>query len=112
MMRKLLAAGMAAMTVFTVTARAAEAKPANTSAYTYTATIDCGAGPVIVGSTDDMFAPLVDLRSGKQYKPVAWDVVVGDRSIQASNGKKAPKHAVDCSYDDGVAVGVVTVKKA
>jgi hypothetical protein len=109
MMRKLLAAGMAATTLLAGTATAASAKP---SAYTYTATIDCGAGPVVVGSTDDMFAPLVDLSSGKQYKPLAWNVVVDGRVIQASKRDKLPKHATDCSYDDGVAVGTVTVKKA
>jgi hypothetical protein len=109
MMRKLLTAGMAAMTLLTVTATAASAK---TSAFTYTATIDCGSGPTTVGSTDDLFAPLVDLSSGKKYKPVAWDVVVDGQSFQASQGKQTAKHATACSYDDGVAVGTVTVKKA
>jgi hypothetical protein len=109
-MRKLLAAGMAAMTLLGVGATAASAKPAKT--YSYTATIDCGAGPRTVGSTDNLFAPLVDLDSRKVYLPVAWDVVVDGRSIQAVKPGKRPKHAVDCSYDDGVAVGTVTVRRA
>ena len=111
-MRKLLAAGMAAATLLTLGASSASAKPAKATAYSYTATIDCGSGPVVVGSTDDLFAPLVDLRSGKKYKPIAWSVVVDGRTIEASLGTKTPKHAVDCSYDDGVATGTVTVKKA
>jgi hypothetical protein len=110
MMRKLLAAGMAATTLLGLGATAASAKPAK--AYAYTATIDCGAGPRTVGSTDDLFAPLVDLRTGQKYQPLAWDVVVDGRSIQATRPGKPTKHAVDCSYDDGVAVGTVTVKKA
>jgi hypothetical protein len=80
--------------------------------YTYTATIDCGSGPVEVGSTDELFAPLVDLASGTKYKPVAWNVAVGDRVIQATKQGEPKKHAVDCSYTDGVATGTVTVKKA
>jgi hypothetical protein len=110
MMRKLLTAGMAAMLVLTLSATAASAKP-KTTAYAYTATIDCGRGSVTVGSTDDLFAPLVDLRSGKRYQPVAWDVVVDGRAIQAVKPGPAPKRPVACSYDDGVAVGTVFVKK-
>jgi predicted peroxiredoxin len=111
MMRKLLAAGMAAMALLGVTAGTATAKPGKHD-FTYIATIDCGSGPIEVGSTDDLFAPLVDLSSGRKYQPVAWDVVVDGRTIQVSDRKKLPKHSVDCSYDDGVATGTVTVKKA
>jgi hypothetical protein len=77
--------------------------------FTYTATIDGGQGPVVVSSTDDLFAPLVDLATGRQYLPVAWDVKVGDQEITATRPGKLPKHTVDCSYDDGTAVGTVTV---
>jgi hypothetical protein len=106
-MRNLLAATMAATTLLAVTATAASAKQ---PAYTYTATIDCGSGAVVVGSTDDLFAPLVDLSSGRKYKPLAWNVVVDGRTIQATKGDKPVKHGDDCSYDDGVARGTVTVK--
>ena len=78
--------------------------------YTYYATIDCGAGPVEVGSWDDLWAPLVDLESGKKYKPIAWHVSVGEFVI--GEVKRDHKHAVECSYSDGVATGTVTVKKA
>ena len=110
-MRKLLAAGMAATVALALLASPASAKrPAPD--FTYTATIDCGSGPVEVGSTDDMFAPLVDLASGKRYRPVAWDVVVGDRVIQETkNGHEPKRRAVECSYSDGVATGTVTVRK-
>jgi hypothetical protein len=65
-----------------------------------------------VGSTDDLFAPLVDVASGRKYKPVAWDVWVDGQEIVADNGHKPGPHATDCSYDDGVATGTVTVRKA
>jgi hypothetical protein len=110
-MRKLFAAGMA-VTALALMAGTAEAKPAK-EPFTYTATIDCGRGPVVVGSTDDMFAPLFELRHpGRRYQPIAWDVMVDGREIVADNGAKRGKHAVDCSYDDGVATGTVTVEKA
>jgi hypothetical protein len=111
MMRKLLAAGMAASALFGIAAGTADAKPGK-HAFTYIATIDCGSGPITVGSTDDLFAPLVDLASGRRYQPVAWDVVADGREIQMQERDKLPKHSVDCSYDDGVATGTVTVKKA
>jgi hypothetical protein len=110
-MRTQLAAGMAALSLLGLTATAASAKAAKNTAYTYLATIDCGSGPRSVGSGDDLFAPLVDLATGRKYHPVAWDVVAGGNRIQVSRPGR-PKHAVDCSYDDGEAVGTVTVKKA
>ena len=109
-MRKLLAAGMAATALLGVAAGTAEAKPGK-HVFTYVATIDCGSGPLTVGSTDDLFAPLVDTASHHRYQPLAWDVVVGDRAIQVSDGDKLYPHRADCSYDDGVATGKVTVKK-
>ena len=90
----------------------AQAKSAHPAAdYTYTATIDCGAGPVTVLSTDDLFAPLLDPRTGRSFAPVAWDVVYDGQEIQdALPGKIHPApHLVDCAYDDGGAVGTVTV---
>jgi hypothetical protein len=80
--------------------------------YTYTATIDCGPGPVTVKSTDDMFAPLLDPATGRKYQPVAWDVRVGDRRIKERKSGRRKKPTVDCSYDDGKAVGTVTVERA
>lgn len=54
----------------------------------------------------------MDRASGKKYKPVAWNVAVGDRVIQATRQGEPKQHAVECSYTDGVATGIVTVKKA
>ena len=101
---------MAAIALFGITAGPADAKPAKPP-FSYIATIDRGSGPMAVGSSDDVFAPLVDLASGRKYQPIAWDVSVGDRTIQMSSGAKLQKHSAECSYDNGVARGTVTVKK-
>ena len=88
---------------------AAKAPP---TTFTYFATIDCGAGAVQVGSGDDLYSPLVDLDTGKVYRPVAWHVTVGDVTIDDAVKGATKKHTVVCSYTDGVATGTVTVKKA
>ena len=75
------------------------------------ATIDCGAGPVQVGSTDDLYAPLVDLKTGREYEPVAWSVKVGDNLFEDALPGASMRHTMKCSYDDGMAVGTVTVKR-
>src|SRR5689334_21303547 len=78
---------------------------------TYTATIDCGAGPVVVDSTDDMFAPLVDRATGRVYRPVKWRVKVGGKAIRATKPGWRGGPTTRCSYDDGKAVGTVTVQR-
>ena len=80
--------------------------------YTYFATIDCGQGPVDVGSGDDLWAQLVDLESGKRYKPVAWHVSVEDFVLDEIKQGHPRKRAADCTYSDGVATGEVVVKDA
>lgn len=89
----------------------AAAKPHTSVVYTYTATIDCGEGPVTVLSTDDMYAPLFDPATRRSYQPVAWNVVYDGQTIQDVRAGKLPnpKRLADCSYDDGGAVGTVTV---
>jgi hypothetical protein len=67
---------------------------------------------VTVKSTDDMFAPLVDAATGRQYQPVAWNVVAGDRRIKERKPGRRKKPTVDCSYADSVAAGTVTVERA
>ena len=111
-MPKLLTASLAAILALALFAGPAVAtKPAKS--YEYYATIDCGSGPIEVGSGEDLFSPLVDLSSGKRYKPIAWDVTVGDTRVQeVKPGAKPNKHSVECSYTDGVATGTVTVAKA
>jgi hypothetical protein len=93
-------------------AKKSDPQPQPQPVYSFIATIDCGAGPVQVGSTDDLYAPLVDLKSGREYEPVAWDVQVGDNRFQDALPGASLRHTVDCSYDDGVAKGTVTVKRA
>jgi hypothetical protein len=111
-LRTLATAGTAAVLALTLLAGPASAKKApDAAAFSYIATIDCGDGPLQVGSTDDMWAPLVDLRTGKKYTPIAWKVSGEGFSVDEAVAKPK-KHSADCSYDDGVASGTVTVKKA
>ena len=111
-MRKLLTATMAALfclTLFTASAPA-KAKPPKLP-YTYTATIDCGRGPVVVGSYDDLWADLEELDSRRRYQPVEWHVRFGDMALDFVKPGRLPKRTVACSYDDGGATGTVIVKR-
>jgi hypothetical protein len=80
--------------------------------FDYYATIDCGSGPVEVGSGVDLYSTLVDVDSGKKYKPVAWHVSGDGFALDDARKGESKKQAVVCSYTDGVATGTVTVKKA
>jgi hypothetical protein len=100
-----------ALGLFATPAAGAHSKPKPKPKYTYTATIDCGAGPVVVDSTDDMFAPLRARETGKLYQPVKWRVKVGKKTIRATKPGWHGGPTVRCSYDDGQAVGTVTVKR-
>jgi hypothetical protein len=81
--------------------------------YPYTATIDCGRGPVTVVSDEDLYAPLIDQEHHRVYLPIAWDVEVNGETVLQDEKPGVPKgrkkHATDCSYTDGVATGTVTV---
>jgi hypothetical protein len=85
----------------------------HTPDYVYTATIDCGRGPVTVVSEEDLWAPLVDLKRHKQYLPIAWDVEVEGHPVVQEEKPGVPpilkRFAMECSYTDGVATGTVTV---
>jgi hypothetical protein len=89
---------------------AAKVKP-DAASFSFLATIDCGSGPVQVGSTDDIYAPLVNLSTGKSYTPVAWDVSAGDFNFVDATKGATKKHAVDCDYADDWVTGTVTLKK-
>jgi hypothetical protein len=78
--------------------------------FSFIATIDCGRGPVQVGSTDDIYAPLVDLATGRRYEPVAWDVSFGDFHFVESKEGVTERNSDDCSYVDEWVSGTVTVK--
>ena len=91
-------------------APASAKKPPRAEQFSYVAQIDCGDGAREVGSTDDLWAPLVDLQTGTKYRPIAWQVSGEGFSVDEANGKPN-KHSVACAYDDGVATGTVTLKK-
>jgi hypothetical protein len=112
LMRRLATTVVLVVALVALAAGPAAAKKPRAGEFTYFATIDCGKGAVEVGSGDDLWSPLVDLKSGKVYKPVAWHVSFGDSSLDENKKGEPKKHAVACSYTDGVATGTVTVKKA
>src|SRR3954454_6282265 len=109
--RKLAAIAVIAVAALAPAAAPAAAKKAPRGTFDYYAEIDCGAGVVQVGSGSDLWSPLVDLDTGKTYKPVAWNVSVGDFTLSETRKGEPKKHAVECRYDDGEATGTVTVKK-
>jgi hypothetical protein len=78
----------------------------------YPADIDCGAGVIHIVSGADLWSPFVDVASGKKYKPVAWHVSGEGFVVDELKKGEPKKHAVECSYSDGVATGTVTLKKA
>ena len=110
-LRKIATFGTAAVVALALAAAPASAKKPLRGEFSYTAQIDCGSGPVEVGSTDDLWAPLVDVRTGKKYKPIAWSVS-GDWGSLDEAIADPKKHSAVCRYDDGEAAGTVTVKKA
>ena len=81
--------------------------------FSFLATIDCGKRAVQVGSTDDIYAPLVDLKTGRSYEPVAWDVAFGEfRFVETKEGFTVTKrNAVVCSYVDEWVSGTVTLER-
>jgi hypothetical protein len=93
----------------------ASAKPSlpDPADFSFLATIDCGSGPVEVGSTDDIYAPLVDLSNGRKYDPVAWDVSFEDFNFVDTKEGFTPtrRNSVECSYVDEWVSGTVTVKR-
>lgn len=108
--RKLATLGTAAVVALTLAAPASAKQPPR-GEFSRTAVIDCGDGPVKVGTGEETYAPLVDLRTGKKYKPIAFDVS-GDFGTFQDSIAEPKKHSAVCSYDDGEAAGTVTVKKA
>jgi hypothetical protein len=58
-----------------------------------------------------MFAPLVDHATGRSYHPVKWRVKVGAKTIRATKPGWRGGPTIRCSYDDGQAVGTVTVQR-
>jgi hypothetical protein len=106
-LRAVCATTLAATALAATPAGAAE-DPAD---YSWIATINCGSGPVRVGSSDDMWAPLVALKTGRRYRPVAWNLKAGDKVIRERKPGTANRRTVKCSYRDDVARGTVKVLK-
>lgn len=102
---------ISATAVATLAATALVALPAAATAkqYPWNATIDCGAGPVKVGSGNDIWSPLVDIETGHKYRPVAWRLKAGDKVIRARKPGKRTHKTMKCSYEDQSASGTVTV---
>jgi hypothetical protein len=110
-MRKPLVAGMAALLFLMIAAAPASAKKHPPDAFDSVATIDCGHGPMRVGSGLDTASPFVDLKTGKRYLPVEWHVAFGDTSFDEVIPNRYKGRRLVCSYDDGFATGTVTVVK-
>ena len=73
--RRIATLGMAALLALSLAAAPASAKKKpDSGSFSYVAQIDCGDGPREVGSSDDLWAPLVDLETGTKYRPIAWNV--------------------------------------
>ena len=104
----LFTAALATLALLAVPASAK--KPVPAGEFDRTAVIDCGDGPLDVGTGDDLWAPLVDLGTGKKYRPIAFKVSGDGFSVDVANGKPN-KHSPVCSYDDGEAMGTVTLKR-
>ena len=109
--RRIATLGTTALVALSLLAAPASAKkPPPADGFSYLAQIDCGDGPRQVGSSDDLWAPLVDLGTGAKYRPIAWNVSGEGFTVAETNGKPN-KNASTCAYDDGVATGTVTLKK-
>ena len=112
-MRKLLTSGLSALLCLAVIAAPASAKKHSASTYDYIATIDCGHGkPMVVGSGMDTAAPLVDLKTGRQFLPVEWHLAVGTFSYDEVISPAPAGRRIACDYDDGEAKGTVVVVRA
>jgi hypothetical protein len=75
----------------------------------YTAKLDCGSGAMTVASGADLFAPLVQRKTGRRFYPVYWNVKAHGHVIKQTKPGGWHGHSIKCSYDDGIAVGTVRV---
>jgi hypothetical protein len=114
-MRKLFTAGTAAILTLTLAASPAVAKKQrglDPAQFAYIATIDCGFKPMTVGSGEELYSPMYELRTGLKLQPIAWNVTFpGGGSMVDSSGVKTRLSRV-CAYSDGYATGTVTVTLA
>jgi hypothetical protein len=116
MMRNLITAATAAILTLTLVASPAVAKKhrggLDPAQFAYIATIDCGSKPMTVGSGEELYSPMYDLKTGRKLQPIAWNVTFpGGGSLVDSSGVESKKARV-CDYSDGYATGTVTVTLA
>jgi len=102
-------AGLIAVLALVVAAPASAKPKPKPKSTVYTAELDCGSGTVTVVSGADMFAPLVERRTGRRYYPVYWSVKVHGHVIKQTKRGGWHGHSIKCSYDDGSAAGTVRV---
>jgi hypothetical protein len=106
------AAGAVALALAAAAAPAtADPGPQNPADFAYVATIDCGRGNVQVGSGTRLFAPLVNMDTGRRYWPVAWKVRAGAHEIRARKKHRHGRRTLRCRYNDGQAKGIVTIHR-
>jgi len=67
---------------------------------------------MVVGSGADTAAPLVDLKTGRQFLPVEWHLSIGTFAYDEVIAPSPAGRRMACSYDDGEAQGTVVVVKA
>ena len=108
-----LALVTAVLTLALAGTASAKQSPPDPADFSFLATIDCGSGPIDVGSTEDLYAPLVVLSNGKKYDPVAWDVSAGDfHFVDVKEGFTVTRrNSMECSYVDEWVSGTVTLKR-
>jgi hypothetical protein len=102
--------GSAAFATLAVTALLA-APVAAKPKYPWNAKINCGAGTIKVGSGNDIWSPLVAIKTGHKYRPVAWDLKAGDKVIRERKPGTGKRKTMKCTYVDQSAQGTVTVLK-
>jgi hypothetical protein len=114
-MRNLFAAGMAALLCLALAAAPAAAKKRgdkhSADEFSYVATIDCGRGPMVVGSGDNTSDPFVVLRTGKRFLPAEWHVRWDGGGFDEVVSPAPRGRRMWCTYDDGFATGWVAVVK-
>jgi hypothetical protein len=110
MMRKLITAGTAAILTLTLAASPAMAKKLNGDDFAYVAKIDCGGKAMTVGAGVELYSTMYDLKTGRTFQPIAWNVSWDGGSLVDASGDTSKK-ARECAYDDGMATGTVTVVK-
>ena len=90
--RRIATLGTTALVALSLLSAPASAKkPPRADGFSYLAQIDCGDGPRQVGSSDDLWAPLVDLGTGAKYRPIAWNVSGEGFEVSETNGRRMAK---------------------